>query len=423
MQAQREIVGFLSAYQETWHGFFPDLHRRGQWHLVSHLCARARSGAPVGELSGMVKQIFLLDDATVRERLGELYRLGFCTIDPPDRPVSARTLVVPTPLLTAKFDGHLIETATRLLETGLADQPRRRRAAPTQIDGETRRKLLGALEACDQAWVAALERVLESMGLSVARRLEARRHLLSPSHRLLTLLALRHRYGLPPQDDGEGLLADDMAAELLRLQRQNFQTTRDHIAALLQLGLLERRAGRALRVSLADVAAAELDAELTKIAEELTRIVTGLLGAAAELDIEQTAISHRPIEPIPPAPEPGRVLVVTREGEPEQRVVLGGGSMVIGRAPTSGLVLAAHEVSRSHCRITAVGDAVSIADLESTNGTFVAGRRISEAVALPQGTVVQVGPFHMHWEPAKDTEDTTRPPAAVASERRGRGAS
>jgi len=120
VQAQREIVGFLSAYQEIWHRFFPDLHRRGQWHLVSHLCVRARAGAPVGELSGMVKQVFLLDDATVRERLGELYRLGFSTIEPADRPVSARTLVLPTPLLTAKFDGHLIETAGRLLETALA---------------------------------------------------------------------------------------------------------------------------------------------------------------------------------------------------------------------------------------------------------------------------------------------------------------
>ena len=193
-----------------------------------------------------------------------MYRLGFSSIDPPDRPVSARTLVVPTPLLTAKFDGHLIETASRLLETSLAGHPGRRRHAPAQIDAETRRKLLGAIETCDQAWVGALERVLEAMGLSVARRLEARRHLLSPSHRLLTLLALRHWYGLPPQDEGEGLLADDMAAELLRLQRQNFQTTRDHIAALLQLGLLERRAGRALRVALAEPAAAELDAGMTR---------------------------------------------------------------------------------------------------------------------------------------------------------------
>ena len=421
MQAQREIVGFLSAYQDTWHRFFPDLHRRGQWHLVSHLCVRARAGAPVGELSGMVKQVFLLDDATVRERLAELYRLGFCTVDPPDRPVSARTLVVPTPLLFAKFDGHLIETATHLHDIGTAGQPPRRHAVHAQLDGETRRKLLGALETCDRAWVGALERMLESMGLSVARRLEARRHLLSPSHRLVTLLALRNRYGLPPQDGGEGILADDMAAELLRLQRQNFQTTRDHIAALLQLGLLERRAGRALRVSLAETAAAELDSGLAEAAGELARIATALHGPAAERDAEQTGIFPGPVKPVGPPEEADRILVVAREGEPDQCIALGGEPLVIGRSPTSGLVLQAHEISRSHCRITAAADTVSIADLESTNGTFVAGRRISGEVTLPQGVTVQVGPFRLHWEPAQDVEETIRPSAASSGRRRSNG--
>jgi hypothetical protein len=412
VQAQREIVGFLSAYQEIWHRFFPDLHRRGQWHLVCHLCVRARAGAPVGELSGMVKQVFLLDDATVRERLGELYRLGFSAIEPADRPVSARTLVLPTPLLTAKFDGHLIETAGRLLETALAGPAPRRRAAPVQIDTETRRKLLEAIEACDQAWVSALERVLESMGLSVARRLEARRHLLSPSHRLLTLIALGNWYGLPPQDDGEGLLADDMAAELLRLQRQNFQTTRDHIAGLLQLGLLERRAGRALRVALAESAATELDAALGVAAKDLAVLAVSLGGGEADMD--KTGLSHAPIEPSAPL-----VLIVTRDGEPEQRVALGREPLVIGRAPSAGLMLAAHEVSRAHCRIAAVGDDVSIADLESTNGTFVDGKRITGTAAWPQGVIVGVGPFRLLWEQAEDVEGTMPGSSRGTARRRG----
>jgi hypothetical protein len=293
----------------------------------------------------------------------------------------------------------MIETARRLLETTLAGGPQRYRTAPAQIDAETRRKLLMAIEACDQAWVAALERVLESMGLSVARRLEARRHLLSPSHRLLTLIALGNWYGLPPQDDGEGLLADDMAAELLRLQRQNFQTTRDHIAGLLQLGLLERRAGRALRVALAESAATELDLSLAVAAEDLAALAASLRGGEADMD--KTGISHMPVEP-----SAARVLVVTREGEPEQRVALGIEPLVIGRAPSAGLMLVAHEVSRAHCRIACVGEAVSVADLESTNGTFVDGKRITGTVAMPLGSVVQIGPFRLRWEQVEDVEGT-----------------
>ena len=115
-------------------------------------------------------------------------------------------------------------------------------------------------------------------------------------------------------------------------------------------------------------------------------------GGDSELDIDRTGISHPPIQPVAPPDGAARILVVARDGEPEQRLALGSEPLVIGRAPTSGLMLAAHEVSRAHCRIEAVADAVSIVDLESTNGTFVGGQRISGAVAWPQDVAVQVGP-------------------------------
>jgi predicted component of type VI protein secretion system len=114
--------------------------------------------------------------------------------------------------------------------------------------------------------------------------------------------------------------------------------------------------------------------------------------------------------------------VVEREGEPEQRVALGIEPLVIGRAPSSGLMLAAHEVSRAHCRIAAVGEAVSIADLESTNGTYVDGKRISGTVALLQGVVAQVGPFRLRWEPAEDVEGTMPGFPAISGRRPRRGA-
>ena len=114
---------------------------------------------------------------------------------------------------------------------------------------------------------------------------------------------------------------------------------------------------------------------------------------------------------------------MTREGEPEQRVALGIEPLVIGRAPSSGLMLAAHEVSRAHCRIAAVGKAVSIADLESTNGTFVDGKRIAGTVALPPGAVVQIGPFRLRWEQAEDVEGTMPGSRAAAGQGRRRGTS
>ena len=95
-------------------------------------------------------------------------------------------------------------------------------------------------------------------------------------------------------DDGEGVLADDMAAELLRLLRQNFQTTRDHIGYLVQLDLLERRPGRALRVALSQPIAAELDRALAQAGQAAQIAV---LFRSGETAIEQTAISYAPPAP------------------------------------------------------------------------------------------------------------------------------
>src|SRR6516162_9339225 len=96
MQAEREIVRFLSAYQTIWHAHFPSLFRRAQWHIVTHLCTTGREGSAVGELYGLVKQVFLLDDSTVKERILEIAELKLCAVDPPGGALSARSVVAPT---------------------------------------------------------------------------------------------------------------------------------------------------------------------------------------------------------------------------------------------------------------------------------------------------------------------------------------
>ena len=77
-----------------------------------------------------------------------------------------------------------------------------------------------------------------------ARRVEAIRHLHSLSHWTLLHMVVELRYGVSTFAGREqGILADQMAATLLNLTGQNFQTTRDHISYLMSLGLLERQPG------------------------------------------------------------------------------------------------------------------------------------------------------------------------------------
>ena len=179
---QREVVGFLSDCEEIRHRRFPALHRRAQRHIVSYLGTGGRAGAAVGELSGMVKQVFLLDDATVRERIGDLVGLGFCVLDPAEAAVSARTIVVPTEVLLGQFDCYLLELAARLVAAATTLDPSLHRGAPRRLDNDARRTILRAVDCCRNDAIGALELFFDETGLSRARRLDARRHLLSASH-------------------------------------------------------------------------------------------------------------------------------------------------------------------------------------------------------------------------------------------------
>ena len=411
MQTQREVIRFLTACQELWLRHFPALHRRAQWHLASHLAVRAHDGSALGELYGLVKQVFLLDDATVRERIGELRGLGLCTLDPADGPLSARTVVSPTPALREGFDVYLSAMAGRLFAAGagLGVRGLPMHGGPhTKLDPPLRQALLAAVETCQEGALAACEGVFDLAGLSRARRLDARRHLLSVSHGTLLLMALEQRYGLSHNvDGGDGLLADQMAAALLGLIRQNFQTTRDHIAYLMQIGLLRRCAGRALRVALAENAHMPLDRGLDAVASELARRAGEIGGQAALGEITGTFRSGLAPTP-PPVVAAAPRLLISGPGDPPAEFRLGVEPVVIGRAVGADLLLPAIEVSRAHCRIAWADGVVTITDLQSTNGTFVDGQRIAAAATLAPGAVLRVGPYRLTLPEPESVDGTIR---------------
>jgi pSer/pThr/pTyr-binding forkhead associated (FHA) protein len=71
--------------------------------------------------------------------------------------------------------------------------------------------------------------------------------------------------------------------------------------------------------------------------------------------------------------------------------LLPGDARTLGRATGADFIVNAALVSRVHCRLTASasGD-LEVTDLESTNGTFVNGKRVERARVAP-GDRIQVG--------------------------------
>ena len=124
--------GSCPRIQAIWHAHFPSLFRRAQWHIVTHLCTSGREGAAVGELYGLVKQVFLLDDLTVKERILEIKEQQLCVVDPPSAALSARSVIVPTPGLLDLFDRHLLALAKELCAVAASARSGDARCAATQ---------------------------------------------------------------------------------------------------------------------------------------------------------------------------------------------------------------------------------------------------------------------------------------------------
>lgn len=84
--------------------------------------------------------------------------------------------------------------------------------------------------------------------------------------------------------------------------------------------------------------------------------------------------------------------------EPARRMVLGELPLRIGRVEGNDLVLAASEVSRTHCTLVLRDGRAVVTDHGSTNGTLVDGRRIVRPTELSNGARLNVGPFAMSYQ-------------------------
>lgn len=63
----------------------------------------------------------------------------------------------------------------------------------------------------------------------------------------------------------------------------------------------------------------------------------------------------------------------------------------IGRSAPANIIIPDKSVSREHCVVGIANDELFVTDLNSTNGTFIDGERITRATMLPVGSELRVG--------------------------------
>lgn len=131
--------------------------------------------------------------------------------------------------------------------------------------------------------------------------------------------------------------------------------------------------GRVRRVPESAAAAAAAPASAPPAVQSLPAPVTPGMGTAA------------------PRSGPATSLVITSGGKAGLEIPLGSEPLMIGRASDAGLQIRDDYTSTHHARLLLWGQDWVVQDLDSTNGTFVDGRRIDSPTQVPAGVPVKVG--------------------------------
>lgn len=84
-------------------------------------------------------------------------------------------------------------------------------------------------------------------------------------------------------------------------------------------------------------------------------------------------------------------LVITSGPRSGTELALGRDPITIGRSSESGLVIRDDYTSTHHARLLLWNDEWMIQDLDSTNGTFLDGRRVTVPTQVPLDTPIKIG--------------------------------
>ncbi|MGB5373912.1 MAG: ATPase, T2SS/T4P/T4SS family [Polyangiales bacterium] len=99
-------------------------------------------------------------------------------------------------------------------------------------------------------------------------------------------------------------------------------------------------------------------------------------------------------------------VVITDEGGVRRRLDFSKPELTVGRVQGNDIVLAKRNVSKQHARLTLQDEQAVVVDLNSTNGTWVNGRKITAAQPLKQGDKIYIADFIITLESADERSQT-----------------
>jgi FHA domain len=101
-------------------------------------------------------------------------------------------------------------------------------------------------------------------------------------------------------------------------------------------------------------------------------------------------------------------LVVLSEGLTGKTCELKVDKTTIGRLDDNSFPIAEGSVSSHHCEVLLRGKDVIVKDLNSTNGTFINGERVTTEATLKPGQILRLGQIEMRLETGEATPATKK---------------
>ncbi len=118
-------------------------------------------------------------------------------------------------------------------------------------------------------------------------------------------------------------------------------------------------------------------------------------------------------------------IIISEKGGAERREAFDKNEINVGRVQGNDLMLPKGNVSKHHARLLYRDGRFIVTDLKSTNGTYVNGRKISQATIVREGDKIYIGDFVMRLEtPAQagQSPDASYSPPAASDDSQGRAA-
>lgn len=121
----------------------------------------------------------------------------------------------------------------------------------------------------------------------------------------------------------------------------------------------------------------------------VTQIDAGDVPVPSQMEPEETAVGREPR------------LIIAKKGEAPQTFPMTQDQIVIGRSSQCDITLTGDGVSRRHAILQKTATGWQITDLNSTNGTYLEGKKLLADIPEPlePGQEVRIGPNFLRWQP------------------------